>query len=277
MERRHYASLILKILILFFYELPSTRSSGLGALLSFSSKNEEKVNNPGILTPKRVHTSLLPELSHRGTKAFKITKILKKPIGEFSVLSQVDIDVWMFLVSTFIPLTRLMYGGLGQDQASTASYADDVMFSFFANQSNAPQLDYEEMDLKWQVAMLTMRVKRFIKKTGRKIDLNDKETVGFDRTKVECYNCHRRGHFARECRIGSDWSFKDEKASQTCSNGLYIPKVYQIHQVRAEVPYDDEDKGAEADLNNLEKSMMGQSTSHNRIHKDHPKTRSSGA
>ncbi|GJR72021.1 ribonuclease H-like domain-containing protein [Tanacetum coccineum] len=98
-----------------------------------------------------------------------------------------------------------------KDQASTASYADDVMFSFFSNQSNAPQLDnedleqidaddLEEMDLKWQVAMLTMRVKRFIKKTGRKLDLNGKETVGFDRTKVECYNCHRRGHFARECR-----------------------------------------------------------------------------
>ncbi|GJS58046.1 ribonuclease H-like domain-containing protein [Tanacetum coccineum] len=98
-----------------------------------------------------------------------------------------------------------------KDQASTASYANDVMFSFFANQSNYPQLDYEdlehidaddleEMDLKWQVAMLTMRVKRFIKKTGRKMDLNDKGTVGFDRTKVECYNCYRRGHFARECR-----------------------------------------------------------------------------
>ncbi|GJT87352.1 ribonuclease H-like domain-containing protein [Tanacetum coccineum] len=60
--------------------------------------------------------------------------------------------------------------------------------------------DLEEMVLKWQVAMLTMRVKRFIKKTGRKLDLNGKETVGFDRTKVECYNCHRRGHFSRECR-----------------------------------------------------------------------------
>ncbi|GJX58536.1 ribonuclease H-like domain-containing protein [Tanacetum coccineum] len=45
-----------------------------------------------------------------------------------------------------------------------------------------------------------MRVKRFIKKSGRKMDLNDKETVGFDRTKVECYNCQRRGQFARECR-----------------------------------------------------------------------------
>ncbi|GJZ61255.1 hypothetical protein Tco_0617392 [Tanacetum coccineum] len=60
-----------------------------------------------------------------------------------------------------------------KDQASTASYVDDVMFYFFSNQSNAPQLDYKdleqinaddfkEMDLKWQVAMLTMRVKRFI-------------------------------------------------------------------------------------------------------------------
>ncbi|GJT15867.1 putative ribonuclease H-like domain-containing protein [Tanacetum coccineum] len=48
--------------------------------------------------------------------------------------------------------------------------------------------------------MLTMRVKRFIKKTGRKMDLNDKEIVGFDRSKVEYYNCHRRYHFARECR-----------------------------------------------------------------------------
>ncbi|GJZ16301.1 putative ribonuclease H-like domain-containing protein [Tanacetum coccineum] len=88
-------------------------------------------------------------------------------------------------------------------QASSSTYADDVMFSFFVNQSNSPQLDnedleqidtddLEEMDLKWQVAMLTMRVKRFLKKTGRNLNFNGKETVGFDKTKVECYNCHKR-------------------------------------------------------------------------------------
>ncbi|GJT87494.1 putative ribonuclease H-like domain-containing protein [Tanacetum coccineum] len=99
-----------------------------------------------------------------------------------------------------------------QGQAYASSYADDVMFSFFANQSNSPQLDnedlgqidsddLEEMDHKWKVAMLTMRVKRFIKKTGRNLNFNGKETVGFHRTKVKCYNCHRRGHFARECRV----------------------------------------------------------------------------
>ncbi|GJZ75605.1 ribonuclease H-like domain-containing protein [Tanacetum coccineum] len=60
--------------------------------------------------------------------------------------------------------------------------------------------DLEEIDLKWHVAMLSMRVKQFYKKTGRKLIFNGKELVGFDKTKVECFNCHRRGHFARECR-----------------------------------------------------------------------------
>ncbi|GJT72668.1 ribonuclease H-like domain-containing protein [Tanacetum coccineum] len=32
------------------------------------------------------------------------------------------------------------------------------------------------------------------------MNFNAKETVGFDKTKVECYNCHKRGHLARECR-----------------------------------------------------------------------------
>ncbi|GJZ85979.1 hypothetical protein Tco_0657589 [Tanacetum coccineum] len=92
-----------------------------------------------------------------------------------------------------------------QGQASSSTYVDDVMFSFFAKQSNSPQLDnedleqndtddLEEMDLKWQVAMLTMRVKRFLKKTGRNMNFNSKETIGIDKTKVECYNCHRRGY-----------------------------------------------------------------------------------
>ncbi|GJY88417.1 putative ribonuclease H-like domain-containing protein [Tanacetum coccineum] len=98
-----------------------------------------------------------------------------------------------------------------QGQLSSSTYVDDVMFSFFANQSNSLQLDnedleqintddLEEMDLKWKVVMLTMRVKRFIKKIRRNLNFNGKETVGFDKIKVECYNCHMRGHFARECR-----------------------------------------------------------------------------
>ncbi|GJR34007.1 ribonuclease H-like domain-containing protein [Tanacetum coccineum] len=88
-------------------------------------------------------------------------------------------------------------------------------YSLLANQSSFPQLDHEdleqldefdleEMDLKWQVAMILMRMKKFYKKfykkTGRKLQFDAKEPVGFDKTKVECYNCHKTSHFARECR-----------------------------------------------------------------------------
>nr|GFA22299.1 hypothetical protein [Tanacetum cinerariifolium] len=95
------------------------------------------------------------------------------------------------------------------------SLSNAVIYSFFASQSSSPQLDnedlkqidaddLEEMDLKWQMAMLTMRARRFLQKTGRNLGANGPTSMGFDVAKVECYNCHRKGHFARECRSPKD-------------------------------------------------------------------------
>ncbi|GKD63877.1 hypothetical protein Tco_1305985, partial [Tanacetum coccineum] len=90
------ASLILEDLDhpLSLYELPFQKEvPGLGALLSFSSENEEKVFNPRILISKRVHISLLPELSHRGTKPFKVIKILESPMEIFPCSYEEDIRI----------------------------------------------------------------------------------------------------------------------------------------------------------------------------------------
>nr|GEX03931.1 ribonuclease H-like domain-containing protein [Tanacetum cinerariifolium] len=64
--------------------------------------------------------------------------------------------------------------------------------------------DLEEMDLRWQMSMLTMRARRFLQKTGINLGANGTTSMGFDMSKVECYNCHRKGYFAREFRSSKD-------------------------------------------------------------------------
>nr|GFB59460.1 ribonuclease H-like domain-containing protein [Tanacetum cinerariifolium] len=54
------------------------------------------------------------------------------------------------------------------------------------------------------MAMLTMRARKFRQKSGRNLGVNGPTSMGFDMAKVECYNCHRKGHFARECRSPKD-------------------------------------------------------------------------
>nr|GEY72089.1 hypothetical protein [Tanacetum cinerariifolium] len=95
------------------------------------------------------------------------------------------------------------------------SLSNAVIYSFFASQYSSPQLDnedlkqidaddLEEMDLKWQMAMLTIRARKFLQKTGKNLGVNGPTSMGFDMANVKCYNYHRKGHFARECRSSKD-------------------------------------------------------------------------
>nr|GEX38957.1 ribonuclease H-like domain-containing protein [Tanacetum cinerariifolium] len=86
--------------------------------------------------------------------------------------------------------------------------------------SNAIDVDdLEEIDLRWQMAMLTMRARRFFQKTCRNLGANGPTSIGFDMSKVECYNCQWKGHFARKCRSlndsrrteSYDWSYQVEE------------------------------------------------------------------
>nr|GEY67131.1 ribonuclease H-like domain-containing protein [Tanacetum cinerariifolium] len=92
-----------------------------------------------------------------------------------------------------------------------ASISQDIACAYIASQSNGSQIkfeditqidedDMEEMDIKWNMALLSMRADRFWKKTGKKISIQGTDVAGFDKSKVECFNCHKIGYFARERR-----------------------------------------------------------------------------
>nr|GEU96834.1 hypothetical protein [Tanacetum cinerariifolium] len=102
--------------------------------------------------------------------------------------------------------------------------SDAVIYAFLASQPNSPQLihedleqihsdDLEKMDLRWKMAMLTMRARRFLKKIGRKLTVNGNETIRFYKTNVECCNYHKRGHFAKECKDLRNQDNKQKESS----------------------------------------------------------------
>nr|GEW87171.1 hypothetical protein [Tanacetum cinerariifolium] len=75
------------------------------------------------------------------------------------------------------------------------SLSNVVIYSFFASQSNSPQLDndalkqidvddLEEIDLKWQMAMLTVRARRFLQRIRRNLRENRLTSMGFDMSKL---------------------------------------------------------------------------------------------
>nr|GEX85010.1 putative ribonuclease H-like domain-containing protein [Tanacetum cinerariifolium] len=82
--------------------------------------------------------------------------------------------------------------------------SDDVIYSFFASQSNSTQ----------------------------NLEANETTSIGFDMSKVECYNCHRRGHFSRECSVmvleAMIGAFRQKKNQPTMPSWHSPPQVLPV-------------------------------------------------
>ncbi|GJY69687.1 putative ribonuclease H-like domain-containing protein [Tanacetum coccineum] len=130
-----------------------------------------------------VHVLMLnrrQEVDYESEMAFELlrfTRLRLQNLGE---------DCWELKASK---VTTISFGILVQDYAAVEgaanssttveNFSDAVIYSFFASQPSIPQLnnedlqqinpdDLEEMDLRWNIVMLTMRARRFLKNTGRK-------------------------------------------------------------------------------------------------------------
>ncbi|GJZ20350.1 putative ribonuclease H-like domain-containing protein [Tanacetum coccineum] len=146
-------------------------------------------------------------------KLFNNLKAYELEVKGTSSLTTNSYNVAFMSSSSTNSATKAVNTAQGVNTASTQGAADSlttvenlsdaVIYSFFASQPSIPQLDneniqqihpddLEEMDLRWNIAMLTMRARRFLKNTRRKLDMANKERIEFDKSKVECFNCHKR-------------------------------------------------------------------------------------
>ncbi|GJX38459.1 putative ribonuclease H-like domain-containing protein [Tanacetum coccineum] len=192
---------------------------------------EEKVQKKNDMKARSMLLMALPNEHLMTFNQYKDAKTLFAAIqtrfGGFRRLNKPDLDTMSFndLYNNFKIVEQEVKGTVSSSSSSSSQNMAFVsslavlmkliqlmeLVLLTLNQPNGSQLvyedleqiyedDIEEMDLKWQLALLSMRTRRFFQKTSRKIIINGSDTAGYDKSKVDCFNCHKMGHFARECR-----------------------------------------------------------------------------
>ncbi|GJW66895.1 ribonuclease H-like domain-containing protein [Tanacetum coccineum] len=176
---------------------------------------EEKAQKKNDVKARSMLLVALPNEHLMTFNQYKDAKTLFDPIqtrfGE-DCKNKPDLDIMSFddLCNNFKIVEQEVKGTASSNSSSNSQ---NMAFVSTPNtsQPNGSQLvyedleqihedDIEEIDLKWQLALLSMRTKRFFQNTSRKITINGSDTTGYDKSKVECFNYHKMGHFARECR-----------------------------------------------------------------------------
>nr|GEV28471.1 reverse transcriptase domain-containing protein [Tanacetum cinerariifolium] len=179
-----------------------------------------KTRRTGPFTVAHVFPYRTNELSQADGPNFKVVSVAKLPILNIN-----EFDLWKMKIEQVIdgvvqPVTpttaeQRLFSYLNEAEvkisAVTSVSAASTKVHVFAlpNVDTLNADDLKEIYLKWQMAMLTIRARRFFQMMGRNLGANGTTSIGFDMSKVEYYNYYKRGHFARECRSPKDTRNKE--------------------------------------------------------------------
>nr|GEY39335.1 hypothetical protein [Tanacetum cinerariifolium] len=167
------------------------------------------------------------------------------PIQNLAFVSSSNTDSTIDSVSAATSISAVCAKLPMSSHPNIDSLSNAVIFSFFASQSTSPQLDNEdlkqidvddlkEMDLRWQMAMLTMRDRRFLQKTGKNLGDNRVTSMGFDMSKLSPSKpTQDLSHTNRpSAHIIKDWVSDSEDESKTNDPQSVPSFVQSFEQVK---------------------------------------------
>nr|GEV04197.1 hypothetical protein [Tanacetum cinerariifolium] len=183
-------------------------------LMALPDKHQLKVNSH---KDAKILMKAIEKRFGGNTETKKIHDRLQKLISQLEVLgvsiSQEDINLKFLRTSTSTQNIAFV------SSSNTGSTTEPV--SVVASISTIDADDLEEMDLKWQMAMLTMRARRFLQRTRRNLGANGPTSLGFDMSKrrnvlVKKFTSNA---LVSQCDgLGSyDWIFQAEEEPTNCA------------------------------------------------------------
>nr|GEW70817.1 ribonuclease H-like domain-containing protein [Tanacetum cinerariifolium] len=156
----------------------------------------EVILNGDSLAPTRVIEGVLQPVSHTTAEQQLARKNELKARGTL-LIALPDKHQWKF--NTHKDAKTLMEAIEKSINKPVSAAASVFAISLKIHVSALPNVDSLR-----DGPQMAVRARRFLQRTGRNLGANGPTSMGFDMFKVECYNCHRKGHFARECRSPKD-------------------------------------------------------------------------
>nr|GEV82091.1 retrovirus-related Pol polyprotein from transposon TNT 1-94 [Tanacetum cinerariifolium] len=135
-----------------------------------------------LLEEKRIHCQ-------KDRTAINDKKKLTVKDGSYANKYKTARELWAAILKTF--------GGNEATKKTKKNLLKQKYGNFRAEGSETLEQTFNRLQ---NMALLSMRADKFWKRTWKKISIQGSDVAGFDKSKVECFNCHKMGHFARECR-----------------------------------------------------------------------------
>ncbi|GJS73800.1 putative ribonuclease H-like domain-containing protein [Tanacetum coccineum] len=190
-----------------------------GCLKSRCGGNDESKKMQKYILKQQFEGFLYP--TQKGfTKGYDCSKVSKSARDSLERCITEDLNHKFRKSLPFLPVSTAYC--VPNLSGQNTKYEQTSSYSLLANQSSCPQLDHEdleqideydleEIDLKWQVAMISMRMKKFYKKTKRKLQFDAKEANSRNKDGSRTRQKEDSKALVTVDREGVDWTTHSEE------------------------------------------------------------------